>query len=167
MGTPPDVALAFLLGAVPVSIWAGYVDLSRMKIPNKAVLALLAIFVLGGLLLLPLGSWTFADWAWRLLHLVVVLLIGMGLNAIYLMGAGDAKFAAAAAPFIAFADLGTFAVIFLLSLLSGWLVHRLFKWTIGPRLAPDWVSWTSGKRFPMGVGLGLSLVAYLALAALG
>lgn len=165
MGTPPIVALGLLLGALPVCLWAAYVDLSRMKIPNRAVAALAAAFFVIGLVLLPLDSWSLGDWSWRWLHLLVVLLIGMALNAIYMIGAGDAKFAAAAALFVATSDLGRLLWIYAFSLLGCWILHELAKRTVGPRLAPDWVSWSTGKRFPMGVALGLTLVIYLVMAA--
>jgi prepilin peptidase CpaA len=165
MGTPPTVALVLLLGALPVCAWAAYVDLSRMKIPNRAVAALAMVFFVAGLLLLPLDSWSLGDWAWRWIHLVVVLLIGMALNAVYLIGAGDAKFAAAAAPFVALSDLGTLLWLYVASVLLCWLLHSIARHSFGPRLAPGWVSWTTGKRFPMGLALGVALVAYLAVAA--
>ncbi len=36
MGTPPVVALWLGLAALPVCLWASYVDLSRLKIPNRS-----------------------------------------------------------------------------------------------------------------------------------
>jgi prepilin peptidase CpaA len=165
MGTPPLVALVLLLGALPACAWAAYSDLSRMKIPNRSVLLLAGAFGVLGLALLPLQDWTFADWAWRWAHLVAVLSLGMILNAARLFGAGDAKLLAAAAPFVALADWQLALSIFLASLLGCWLLHRLAMVSGGRRLAPDWVSWSTGKRFPMGVAIGTALVAYLALAA--
>lgn len=165
MGTPSDVAFWLLVGALPVCLWASYVDLSRMKIPNRSVLALAGVFVLLGLLLVALTDWTLGEWAWRLVNLVVVLLVGMLLNAVNLLGAGDAKFAAAAAPFVAFSDLGTLLTLIFLSLLGCWILHRIAKHSVGRRLAPDWESWSSGQRFPMGVALATTLVAYLAISA--
>lgn len=166
MATPPLVALVLLLGALPVCAWAGYTDLSRMRIPNNAVLALAGVFAALGLACLPLEGWTLADWAWRWPQLLAVLAVGMILNAVWLLGAGDAKLAAAAALFIPMADWQPFLSIFLASLLACWFLHRLAMVTVGRRLAPDWVSWTSGKRFPMGVAFGTALIAYLATAAL-
>lgn len=165
MGTPPLVALGFLLGALPICLWVAHADLSRLKIPNRAVMALLALYALGGLALALLAGWPLADWGWRWTHLVAVLPVGMALNAASLVGAGDAKFAAAAAPYVALSDWGTIAGLFPLMLLLCWLLHRLARATAGPRLAAGWASWSSGKRFPMGVALGATLLAYLGLAA--
>lgn len=165
MGTPPPVALAFLAGALPVCAWAAYSDLSRMRIPNLSVLLLAGVYATVGLALLPLDGWSLADWGWRWAQLVAVLALGMILNAGRLLGAGDAKLLAAAAPFVAPSDWRPLLSVALVSLLGCWLLHRLAMVAGGRRLAPDWVSWSAGKRFPMGVPIGAALVAYLALAA--
>jgi prepilin peptidase CpaA len=123
------------------------------------------VFLVLGLALVLLTDWTFGDWAWRCTHLVVVLLVGMALNAASLIGAGDAKFAAAAAPFVALSDWRTLLWLYPLTLLACWLLHRIARATAGPRLAPDWLSWSSGKRFPMGVAIGATLLAYLGICA--
>ena len=165
--TPPLVALALLAVALPVSIWVARSDLARMTIPNRAVMALAAGFAALGLLLLPLEGWTLGDWAWRWAHLALLLPLGVLLNALGLMGAGDAKLIAAGAPFVAAADWRAFVLIYAAVFLATWGLHRAARATAGPALAPGWASWTSGRRFPMGVALGGALVAYLALAALG
>jgi prepilin peptidase CpaA len=165
MTTPSFVAACLGLAALPICLWAAYVDLSRLKIPNRAVLALGGVFLVVGLALVLFGQWSFADWAWRWPNLAVVLLVGMLLNAVWLIGAGDAKFAAAAAPFIPYQDGLMLLWLFPLALLGCWLLHRIAKYTFGRRLAPGWVSWESGKRFPMGIALAVTLLAYLAMAA--
>lgn len=162
--TPSDVAMWLFLGALPICVWASYVDLSRMKIPNRSVLALAGVFLVLGLALVALTDWTLGAWAWRLVNLVVVLLVGMLLNAVSLMGAGDAKVAAAAA-FVAVSDWTMLLPLFFVSLLGCWILHRIAKHSVGRRLAPDWESWSSGKRFPMGVALATTLLAYLAISA--
>lgn len=162
MALPASAAWWFLLIAVPVGLWVAYTDLSRMKITNAAVVTLFAGYAVLGLLALPLQ-----DYLWGYAHLAVVLVIGIALNAIGGVGAGDAKFAAAAAPMIALADAGIVLYLFGLSLLLGWALHRIARLTPLRRLAPDWASWTSGRRFPMGLPLSITLVAYLALAAHG
>jgi prepilin peptidase CpaA len=51
-------------------------------------------------------------------------------------------------------------------MIASYLGHRAFRAIPAVRrAAPDWQSWTAGKKFPMGVPLALSLVLYLALAA--
>ena len=151
-------ALWFLPFAVPISIWVAWSDMKFMKIPNMAVLALFGIFVIVGLIALPLD-----EYLQRLLHLVVVLIIGFVISALGLIGAGDAKFAAVMAPFVALGD--TFQMGYLLAaiILAAFVTHRLFQRSKAFRkLTPNWESWDN-KDFPMGLALGSALVIYLAL----
>ncbi len=154
-------SLWFLPFATPICVWAALSDLKRMKIPNKAVLALIAVFVALGPLALPL-----ADYPWRFLHLIVVLVVGFIFNLAGAFGAGDAKFAAAMAPFIALGDVYLFSMLFAATILIGFTLHRLARAIPAIRRAtPDWESWTR-KDFPMGLCLGAGLVLYLLVGAL-
>lgn len=156
----------FLPFALVISIWVSISDMSRMKIPNKAVMALFVVFVVTGAVVVLLGGFDWMDYLWRFAHLAVVLLIGFIMNAARLLGAGDAKFAAAMAPFVALGDLASFAYIFAAAILIGFVLHRLAK-RIGfiRRLTPGWESWERND-FPMGLCLGLAFVSYLVLVAL-
>lgn len=154
-------ALWFLPFATPIAIWVAWSDMARMKIPNRAVLALVAVFALVGLIALPLETW-----AWRWLHLALVLVLGFVASSARLLGAGDAKFAAAMAPFVAPQDLVLFLYLFAAVLLAAFAVHRLARALPALRARmPDWESWTH-KDFPMGLALGAALVFYLAIGAL-
>lgn len=155
-----SAALWFLPFVLPICIWVAWNDLRVMKIPNVAVLTLAAIFVVVGLIALPLDIY-----GWRLVHLVIVLLVGIVMNAAGLVGAGDAKFAAAAAPFIAIGDLQFLCMILAANLLAGFTAHRIAKHTGLRKLAPEWESWSRGKKFPMGLCLGGTLAIYLVLGA--
>jgi prepilin peptidase CpaA len=163
MTSPEAVAFAygiFLLLCLPICAWVAWSDLKTMKIPNKAVLALLAVFFFAGLALIPLDFWM-----WRWVSLVVVLAIGFFLNAVANVGAGDAKFAAAAAPFVAqrLDHLSIVLALFAAFLLGAFAAHRLLRAIPAVRaLAPDWVSWKR-KDFPMGLALVGTLVTYLVL----
>ncbi|QIE47502.1 hypothetical protein G5B38_08785 [Pseudohalocynthiibacter aestuariivivens] len=154
-------AMWFLPFVLPVCLWVAWSDLRVMKIPNLAVLALAAIFLIVGLIALP-----FDQYIWRLAQLIIVLLVGIVMNAVGLIGAGDAKFAAAAAPFIALGDLRLLCVILAANLLAGFTAHRIAKYTSLRQLAPEWESWSRGKKFPMGLCLGGTLAIYLVLGAL-
>lgn len=150
-------ALWFLPFALPISIWVAWSDMKFMKIPNKAVTALAIVFLIIGLIALP-----FEVYAWRWTHLFVVLAIGFMLNMIGSIGAGDAKFAAAMAPFIALGDLRMLLFLFAAVLLAAVATHRLFKSSATFRAkTPDWLSWTK-RDFPMGLALGGTLIFYLA-----
>ncbi len=153
-------ALWFLPFATPIAIWVAWSDMARMKIPNKAVMALVAVFAVVGLVALPLP-----DYGWRWTHLAVVLAIGFIANAAGLLGAGDAKFAAAMAPFVLRDDLVLFGYLFAAVLLAGFAIHRLARRVPALRArAPDWESWER-KDFPMGLCLGAALVFYLLIGA--
>ena len=154
-------ALWFLPAVLPVCLWVAWSDLKLMRIRNAAVLTLAAIFVIIGPVALP-----FETFAWRLMHLPVVLLVGIAMNAGGLVGAGDAKFAAAAAPLVAPADITLLMLIMAANLLAAFTAHRIAKHTALRRLAPDWESWSRGKKFPMGLSLGGSLAIYLSMGAL-
>ncbi|MEM7709413.1 MAG: prepilin peptidase [Pseudomonadota bacterium] len=163
LATTPFQGIVFGLLALPICLWVALTDLSEMKIPNQAVLALATVFAVAGLFLLP-----FPDYAWRWSHLAVVLAIGFLANAFGMLGAGDAKFAAAIAPFVPLRDLAEVLGLFAGLLLLSWFLHRIAR-NISPirNLAPHWQSWEEKKNFPMGVTLAATLLAYLGLAAAG
>jgi len=152
------LALWFLPFVLPICLYVAYTDLAEMRITNPAVSLLTLVFVVIGFFLLP-----FNDYLWRLLALVIVLVVGIVLNAAGAMGAGDAKFAAAAAPYIALGDLRLLVALFMATLLAAALAHRIAKHTPLRKLAPHWVSWKDDKRFPMGLALGPTLAIYLIL----
>jgi len=156
-----NAALWFLPFVLPICLWVAYTDLRWMKILNIAVIALLVVFLFVGLVALP-----FDVYAWRLAHIAVMLALGVLMNAAGLVGAGDAKFVAAAAPFIPLGDVRLVLVILAICLLAGFIAHRLAKHTALRRLAPGWESWDRGKKFPMGLCLGGALAFYLCLGAL-
>lgn len=154
-------ALWFLPFVAPIALWVALSDMKTMKIPNKAVYALVAVYAVVGLVALPLNVW-----AWGWLHLVVVLLVGFIVNLTGFVGAGDAKFAAAMAPFVALADVGGFFLLFSGVLVAAFVTHRGARMVPALRRAtPGWESWDR-EDFPMGLALGSGLVLYLALAVL-
>lgn len=162
MVTTASAAAWFLPAVLPICLFVAWSDLRAMIIPNKAVMALIIAFAIFGFVALPL-----TEYIWRWSHLAVMLVIGMVLNAARVMGAGDAKFIAAAAPFVALGDLTTMAMLLAVCLVVGLALHRLAMHSPLPRLVPDWKSWTSGRRFPMGFPLATSLTLYLLLALRG
>jgi prepilin peptidase CpaA len=158
MGITAFSALVFLPFALPVTIWVAWNDMKYMKIPNQAVLTLTVVFLLTGLIALPL-----AEYPWRLSHFAVVLAIGFVANLAGLVGAGDAKFAAPMAMFVPLSDLRLMLVLFAAVLLGAFATHRLFRAIPAVRRkTPDWQSWQR-KDFPMGLALGSTLAFYLML----
>jgi prepilin peptidase CpaA len=151
-------ALWFLPFAAPIGVWVAWNDMAFMKIPNKAVLALLAVFAVVGLLALP-----FEAYLWRYVQCAVVLVVGFVLSTIRAVGAGDAKFAAAMAPLVDPGDARIVLVLFAAVLLAAFATHRGARALPSVRGAfPTWESWTRGD-FPMGLALGGTLIFYLAL----
>jgi prepilin peptidase CpaA len=153
-----STALWFAPFAVPIGIWVAWNDMAFMKIPNKAVVALFAVFVVVGLLALPLDSYV-----WRYAQLAGVLALGFVLNIARAVGAGDAKFAAAMAPFVDPGDVRVVLVLFAAVLLAAFVTHRAARSVPAVRTAfPAWESW-SRKDFPMGLALGGTLIFYVLL----
>lgn len=160
MSLSASAALWFLPFCLPLAFWVIWSDLRFMRIPNTAVLAMLAVYLVVGPLALPLDVW-----AWRWLHLVGILVFGFLLSTAGLIGAGDAKFAAAMAPFVAWGDVAMFLPLFAAVLLAGFATHRIFcRFVFLRRATPDWASWTR-PDFPMGLALGGTLIFYLLLAS--
>ncbi|SDD30236.1 prepilin peptidase [Ruegeria marina] len=177
MVIPAEAARWFLPFVLPICLYVAYTDLSEMKIRNHAVTALALVFVLVGFFVFPpfTDNWAsgriatvpmaLPTYVWQLLHLPMILLIGIVLNAGGAIGAGDAKFAAAAAPFIWTGDLVLAIGLLTAGLLGAFVTHRIAKHTPLRRIAPNWKSWATGKKFPMGLALGGSLAAYLGFGA--
>lgn len=150
-----------LLFIVPICGWICWTDLKFMKIPNRAVYATAAVWLVIGFLLFP-----FEPWAWRWVNLIVVLALGFALHLAANVGAGDVKFAAAAAPFFDHDHLNIILPLFAAFLLGAFFGHRILRAIPAVRaMTPDWVSWKR-KDFPMGLALAGTFVAYMALIAI-
>lgn len=161
MVLPPLAAVILLLGALPIGIWVAWSDMKFMKIPNKAVMALAGAWAVLGLVAVVATDLTMTGWAigWGLG--MAVLALGFVGNAAGLFGAGDAKFAAAMAPFFVGADIRLVLGLFSACLLAAFVAHRLGRMIPALRAAtPDWASWTHAK-FPMGLALSGTLIFYL------
>ncbi len=154
-------AIWFLLPVLPVCLWVAWSDLKFMKIPNKAVLTLAAIYLLTGPIALPLDLYL---WGWALG--AGVLVVGFVVSSLNLVGAGDSKFAAAMAPFFAGGDARVVLGLFAGCLLAAFATHRLFRAIPAFRSATaTWESWTN-KDFPMGLALTGTLAFYFFIALL-
>ena len=158
--TLPPEPLWFLPFVLPICFYIVWTDLRFMRIPNVAVLALLAVYVAVGPFLLDLP-----DYLWRFANVAVILVIGFALNQTGGFGAGDAKFAAAMAAFVPAADTSFVFYLFAGVLVAAFLTHRGAR-RIGwlRRATPDWQSWER-RDFPMGLALGPTLALYLAAPA--
>jgi len=86
----------FILPVIAIGLWVAWSDMKFMKIPNTAVLAMAGAFLLIG----PLAL-SFDLYLWGLGLGVVTLIAGFVASTLRVVGAGDAKFAAAMAPYFA------------------------------------------------------------------
>jgi prepilin peptidase CpaA len=162
MSLDPNQALLFFVPLLPACLFVIWSDLATMKIPNKVVLGILAIYVVVGPFVLPLE-----DYAWRFTHFAVMLIAGMAFTAARVMGAGDAKFLAAAAPFIALNDAILVGAILAPTIIVTFILHRIARATPLRTATASWESWDRPREFPMGVPLALTVLLYLGLRALG
>lgn len=162
MAVPAWAALVFLPFVLPICFYVAFTDMRDMRITNQAVLLLAAVFVVVAPFVLPLPVY-----GWQLVQMVAMLVIGVILNMVGAMGAGDSKFLAAAAPYVMLHDIKIVIVILAANMLAAVATHTLAKHSPLRRLAPHWASWEQkNKRFPMGLALAGSLAIYLVLGAI-
>lgn len=155
-------AMVLLPFVFPIAIWVAWSDLKVMKIPNRAVLTMLAVWV-------ALGWYAVGvtPWLWSFALMAVVLVLGFLGNMIGLFGAGDAKFAAAMAGVFIGGNIYLIAGLYAACSVGALVLHRILKRIPAVRRAtPDWTSWDRRNMFPMGTALASMLVLYLLAAFL-
>ena len=160
MGLTAYAAYWFLPAVIPIAIFVAWNDMRSMKIPNLASGALLFSYAILGFFALP-----FDLYLWHWLHFAVVLAIGILFWMSGVIGGGDVKFMAAAAPMFAVADLRDVMLIYASCLLAALVTHRAVKYSPLRKIAPDWISWEKSK-FPKGLALSGTLLCYLLLVAI-
>ncbi len=150
-------ALPFLVVAGPLCLIAAVSDLRTMTIPNWISIALIAAFLPLGLILLP-----FDEFLWRLAGGAILFVIVFIMNALRLIGGGDAKLAAAFTPYIATNDYMAFLFLMAVAGILTLVAHRVAGRVPAIRKAtPDWKSWTAGNHFPYGLTICVSALYYL------
>lgn len=161
---PPALWLA-IAAMLPLMALCAWYDLRSLRIPNWLVLGVLAVFLFTGLWGLP-----FEAFAWRLVQGVAVLLLGFALFSFGVIGGGDAKMAAALAPFVALGDIlsvlllyavVTLVLLLVLRLAMQFARHRTTGW-----MAVDQYALPARERvFPMGLIFAITIVLYLLAGA--
>ncbi|MEM6664168.1 MAG: prepilin peptidase, partial [Pseudomonadota bacterium] len=149
-----------ILAMTPLMLVAAYWDLKYLKIPNWVSLAVLAVFIVTGLWGLPLETF----W-WRLAIGAIVLVIMFVLFAVGAIGGGDAKLAAALAPFVVPTDIATFLLIYIAvsfaMLLTLRLIMQVNRHEETGWLSVDQLTKPARERvFPMGLIFGLTILIY-------
>lgn len=157
----PIAALICLPFVTLICLWVARSDMKFMKIPNKAVLALMIVYVAAAAGWIVIGLMPWQDVLWGAALGVIVLVIGFIVTALGMVGAGDSKFAAAMAPFFVGAQLTFVLALFAACLLGAFFIHRAIKWTPALRGSlGDWESWERND-FPMGLALTGTMIVYL------
>lgn len=156
----PTDAMILLVPVLPIAIWAAVSDLKRMKIPNKSVLAMAAVWPLLGWYLVPMTVWL---WGFAIMAIVLVLGFLMYLTGTF--GAGDAKYAAAMAGIFTGGQIADILLIVFVCMVGALLVHRILRsLPFITNATPDWESWTRRRYFPFGLALSAIVVFYLLAA---
>jgi prepilin peptidase CpaA len=162
---PP--ALWFAIAAMlPLMLLTAWYDLKHLRIPNWLALAVLAAFLVAGLWGLP-----FETFLWRLGAGAAVLGVGFGLFAAGLIGGGDAKMAAALAPFVAAEDVPSLLLLYAVVTLALLLVLRLAMQLArhretGWRAVDQYARPARERVFPMGLTFAITIAVYLAAEGL-
>lgn len=160
MGMTAQAAFWFLPAVIPIAIFISWNDMRSMKITNKSVIVLIAVYALLG----PF-AFGFEMYLWQWLHFPIVLAVCLVLWMLRLMGGGDAKMIAAMAPFFVMADLELILRLFAACLISALIVHSVFRFTPLKKPVAEWQSWNAGRYFPKGFPLSMTLLLYLVYAA--
>jgi len=148
-----------LIAFAPILVLAVLSDLRRMRIPNWASLAAVAIFVVG----LPVIGWPEAGW--RLAAAGGLFVIGLALWALRAFGAGDVKLLSALLLLVPSHHLWLFWEVFAASLAVGLILVTGLR-ASGALRRTGWVSMRAAGSFPMGISIamaGTALPAWVAL----
>ncbi|WP_374642315.1 hypothetical protein [Tabrizicola sp.] len=157
----PTGALILLVPVLPIAIWAALSDLKRLKIPNKAVMAMAAVWPLLGWLAVP--TWT--AWFWGFAFLGIGILIAYLAFALFRFPGGDGKFAAAISPVFVGAPIGEVLILIALSMLGATLAVQLVRLIPAvSRASDEWVGFRHWRIMPFGVALSAMVVIYLVAA---
>ena len=154
-------ALILLVPVLPIAIWAATSDMKRMKIPNKAVLAMAAVWPLLGWLAVP--TWTAWFWGFAIMAIVLVALYLMYTTGTF--GAGDAKYGAAMSGMFVGTSITWLLLLIASCMVGAVIVHRFMRGIPAVRrMTPDWESWVQRRYFPFGLALSGIVVFYLVAA---
>lgn len=153
-------AIFFLPFVVIIGIWVAWTDMSKMKIPNVAVISLLAVWVVLGLIVVP-----WQVWAWGLAIAFCVMLVGILGMVLRLLGGGDAKFVAAMTPYFVQDELRHTLLLSVVVILAALTLHRIWRAIPALRsMAPTWESWIHND-FPLGFALAGILIIHVGTIA--
>ncbi|MGV8988930.1 MAG: prepilin peptidase [Cypionkella sp.] len=141
----------FLLA--PILLAVAYFDLRFMRIPNVICMIALALFLACALMFPP------PDLLARFGSALAVLTLGVLAFAFRLIGGGDVKFLSALMLFVPTSALVIFANTFSAAMLIG-IVLILGLRRIPATSSWGWKSFGGSKKFPMGLSIALTGLAF-------
>ncbi len=155
-------ALILLVPALPIAIWATLNDLKKLKIPNKAVLAMAAIWPLLGWLAVP--TWT--AWFWGLGFMAIGIALAYLAFALFNFPGGDGKYAAAISPFFVGADISYVLMLVLICMMGATLAFQVIRVLPGIRsVTTGWEGFKHWRIVPFGLALSAMAIYYLVAAS--
>lgn len=155
-------ALILLVLMLPIAIWATFNDLKRLKIPNKAVLAMAAIWPLAGWMAVP--TWT--AWAWGFAFMAIGIALGYVAHALVNFPGGDSKYAAAISPVFVGADIVEVITLVLACMLGATVLFQIVRILPGiDRVTAGWEGFKHWRIVPFGLALSAMVIYYLVAAS--
>ena len=163
MFSTPALMLA-VAGLAPLMLWTAWSDLKHLRIPNPAVLSVLALG-------LAVSFWdlTWDVALWRVGHAAIALFIGFVLHQLGILSAGDAKMIAALTPFFGGGDATSVLLTYALVSLGFLMVFVLIRHYTRQRTT-GWASLDSREArvfAPFGVILAATVLIYFGALLLG
>jgi prepilin peptidase CpaA len=144
---------------VPLFVAVIVYDLRFMRIPNRLVLLVCVIIAVSLPFSVPL-----AEIGWRLVAAAVVFVLAVTLFALRLMGGGDVKLLTALTLLIPTQSLAVFALLLSVGIFVGIAgLYLLRRATRG--LSTNWRSLQDHSRYPLGLSIGLSGLAFAMFGA--
>ena len=151
--------LAPLLLITPLLMAMALYDLKSLKIPNRLVLIMLAVFLFSAPVFL-----SFHEVAYRAFSGIFVFALGFVGFALRLWGGGDVKAIAVLSLFVPGSYLLLFAYIFSASMAAGIMIVFASRSILG-HPQTQWSAMRPGAGYPMGVSIAMSGII-LPLAAI-
>ncbi len=158
MIAPFQISAAWLLAPLLVAVIL--YDLRFMRIPNVLVKLVLIVAVVS---LIP--ALEVPELIWRTVAAAVVFAVTLTLFALRLMGGGDVKLLAVLTLFIPTGALAHFALIFSVGIFAGVAILKALRVGLRHR-ETNWRSLQDHTRFPLGLSIGMSGLAFIVLGPL-